>query len=143
MIKPSHDRDSRNLSSQRGTGDDTRSTDEGGTDVGQDVTVQVGAHDGVELLGLGNHLHRAIVVPQRSSSVSDASEGDRGAFGPTHVLSTIIESKAIPLFLYSLATSVQVLRKRPSPSCNIRARQGQTVVERRFNLLNALNDAPS
>jgi hypothetical protein len=50
--------------------------------------------------------------------------GQRQSGGPidrletfgTHVLSTIIESKAIPLAAYSLATSVQVLRKRPSPS---------------------------
>jgi hypothetical protein len=41
---------------------------------------------------------------------------DRLETDETHVLSTIIESKAIPLAAYSLATSVQVLRKRPSPS---------------------------
>jgi hypothetical protein len=36
------------------------------------------------------------------------------------VLSTIIESNLIPLLSYSLATSVQVFKKRPSPSCESR-----------------------
>lgn len=40
-------------------GDDTGSTDEGGADVGDDVTVQVGHDHDVELLGLGYQLHRA------------------------------------------------------------------------------------
>lgn len=50
---------SRNFSSQRSSGNDTGSTDEGGTDVGQDVTVQVRADDGVELLRFRYHLHGA------------------------------------------------------------------------------------
>jgi len=40
----------------------------------------------------------------------------------TYVLSTIIESNLIPLLSYSLATSVQVFKKRPSPSCENRTK---------------------
>lgn len=41
------------------TGDDTGSTDESGTDVRGDVTVQVGHDHDVELLGFRDQLHRA------------------------------------------------------------------------------------
>jgi hypothetical protein len=50
--------------------------------------------------------------------------------GRTHVLSTIIESKAIPLAAYSLATSAQVFRKRPSPSYVAPMKQTRISTER-------------
>lgn len=43
------------------TGDETGSTDDGGTDVGQNVTVQVSANNDVELAWLGHQLHGRVV----------------------------------------------------------------------------------
>lgn len=46
-------------SSQVASGHDSGSSDKGGSDVADDVAVQVRRHDDVELLGLGDELHRA------------------------------------------------------------------------------------
>ena len=50
-----------NVTAHVATGDDTRATDEGGANVGQNATVQVGHDHDVELLGLGDTLHAGIV----------------------------------------------------------------------------------
>ena len=47
------------LSSQVASGDDSGSSNEGGSDVSDDVTVKVRGDDDVELLGLGDKLHGA------------------------------------------------------------------------------------
>lgn len=44
-----------------GTGDDTRSADEGGTNVAHDRTVQVRHDHDVKLLGAVHELHRGVV----------------------------------------------------------------------------------
>lgn len=49
------------LAAHVATGDDTGATDETGANVGQDTAVQVGHDHDVELLGLGDALHRGVV----------------------------------------------------------------------------------
>lgn len=49
------------LSSDVGTGNDTRSTDEGGSNVRDDRSVEVGHDHNIELLGSVDELHRRVV----------------------------------------------------------------------------------
>jgi hypothetical protein len=49
------------LTSHVGTGNDTGSSDKGGSNVGQDRSVQVGHDENVELLGTGDSLHGGVV----------------------------------------------------------------------------------
>lgn len=101
----------RTYSANVASGDDTGTADEGGTNVGGDVAVQVGHDHDVKLLRLGDELHGAF--GSRKSALRFRADK---ALAPTHVLSTIMLSKAIPELLYSSATALHVLRKRPSPS---------------------------
>lgn len=50
-----------NVATHVAAGHDTGATDKGGTNVGQDTTVQVGHDHDVELLGLGDALHGGVV----------------------------------------------------------------------------------
>lgn len=50
-----------NLTTHVAAGDDTRATDQGGANVGQDATVQVGHDHDVKLLGAGDGLHGGVV----------------------------------------------------------------------------------
>lgn len=50
-----------NIATHVAAGNDTRTTDESGTDVGQDATVQVGHNHDVELLGSRHALHAGVV----------------------------------------------------------------------------------
>ena len=89
--------------------DDTGSTDEGGTDVGDDSTVQVGHDHDVELARAGDQLHGAAYFGW-GLVIRHAREQ------ATYVLSTIMSLNSMPEDLYSSATRRKVLRKSPSPS---------------------------
>lgn len=111
---------------------DSGSSNESGTDVSNDVSVKVRSNDDVELLGVGDELHGAVDRQKarvrgegkregqsldehkKEETRKEREEGERD--GDTNVLSTIIWSNLIPAASYSLATSAQVRRKRPSPS---------------------------
>ncbi len=44
-----------------GAWDDTRTANEGSTDVGQDISVQVSTNDDIKLLRLGDELHSSVI----------------------------------------------------------------------------------